>query len=94
MRIHCHPVTCSPPIFKIIEGRETAFDSFPLKKPTPTVKYYADTAILIIIEGQLYVFQRFSSSELVLKSVENRFMTLNYYENGSRSSTETMLQFS
>jgi hypothetical protein len=35
------------------------------------------TAILIIIEGQLQGFQRFSSSRLVQISVENR------YENGS-----------
>jgi hypothetical protein len=41
------------------------------------------TAILIIIEGQLQVFQRFSSSKLVLKAVESCFVALNYYENGS-----------
>jgi hypothetical protein len=39
------------------------------------------TAILIIIEFQ--VFQRFSSSKLVLKIVESCFLALNYYENGS-----------
>ncbi len=42
-----------------------------------------DTAILIIIEGQFQVSQRFSSSNLVLKTVESCFMALNYYENGS-----------
>jgi hypothetical protein len=47
------------------------------------------TAILIIIEGQLQVFQRFSSSKLVLKTVESCFMALNYCGNGS-----TVLSFS
>ncbi len=41
------------------------------------------TAILIIIEDRFQVFQRFSSSTLVLKTVGNRLATLNYYENGS-----------
>ncbi len=41
------------------------------------------TAILIIIEGQLQDFQRFSSSKPVLKTVESCFMALIYYENGS-----------
>ncbi len=36
-----------------------------------------------IIEGQFQVFQRFSSSTLVLKTVESCFVALNYYENGS-----------
>jgi hypothetical protein len=37
------------------------------------------TAIPIIIEGQFQAFQRFSSSKLVLKTVENRSTALNYY---------------
>jgi hypothetical protein len=41
------------------------------------------TAIPIIIEGQFQVFQRFSSSKLVLKTVESCFVALNYYGNGS-----------
>jgi hypothetical protein len=41
------------------------------------------TAILTIIEGQFQVFQRFTSSILVLKTVESRFAALNYYKNGS-----------
>jgi hypothetical protein len=41
------------------------------------------TAILIVIEGQFHAFQRFSSSKLVLKTVESRLAALNYYENGS-----------
>jgi hypothetical protein len=41
----------------------------------------ADTAIRTIIEGQ--VFQLFSGSQLVLKTVGSRFVVLNYYENGS-----------
>jgi hypothetical protein len=41
------------------------------------------TAILIITEGQFQVFQRFSSSKLVLKTVESCFVALNYYGNGS-----------
>jgi hypothetical protein len=51
------------------------------------------TAILIIIEGQLQVFQRFSSSKLVLKTGEGCFMALNHYGNGStgvHSSRETL----
>ncbi len=39
-------------------------------------------AILIIIEGQFQILQRFSSSKLILKSVKSRFAALNYYENG------------
>ncbi len=41
------------------------------------------TAIPIIIEGQFQVFQRFSSSKLVLKPVESCFAALDYYGNGS-----------
>jgi hypothetical protein len=41
------------------------------------------TAILIMTEGQFQIFQRFPSSNLVLKAVESRFAALNYYENGS-----------
>jgi hypothetical protein len=41
------------------------------------------TAIPIIIEGRFQAFQRFSSSKLVLKTVESCFMALNYYGNGS-----------
>jgi hypothetical protein len=41
------------------------------------------TAIPIIIEGRFQVFQRFSSSNLVLKAVERCFVALNYYGNGS-----------
>jgi hypothetical protein len=37
------------------------------------------TAILIIFEGRFQIFQRFSSSKLVLKTV----VALNYYENSS-----------
>ncbi len=44
------------------------------------------TAIPIIIEGQFQAFQRFSSSKLVLKTVESCFAALNYYGNGSRYS--------
>jgi hypothetical protein len=43
----------------------------------------AVTAISIIFEGQFQVFQRFSSSKLVLKTVKSRFSALNCYENGS-----------
>ena len=45
------------------------------------------TAILIIIEGHFQVFQRFSSSKLVLKTVGSRCMGLNYYENGSKNNS-------
>ena len=41
------------------------------------------TAILIMIEGQFQVFQRFSSSKLLLTTVKRHFVTLTYYENGS-----------
>jgi hypothetical protein len=43
-----------------------------------------NTAIVIIFEGgQFQVFQRFSSSKLVPKTVESCSVALNYYENGS-----------
>jgi hypothetical protein len=45
------------------------------------IRIFMYTAILIIIE----VSQRFSSSNLVLKTVESCSMALNYYENGSIS---------
>jgi hypothetical protein len=41
-----------------------------------------DTAILTIIEGQFQFFQRLSRSKLLLKTIEDRFTALNYYENG------------
>jgi hypothetical protein len=44
---------------------------------------YWITAILIIIEGQLQDFQRFSYRKLLLKAVASCFAALNYYENGS-----------
>ncbi len=47
------------------------------------VHYSIHTAIPIIIEGRFQVFQRFSSSKLVLKAVESCFVALNYYGNGS-----------
>jgi hypothetical protein len=37
------------------------------------------TAILIIIEGQFQAFQLYSSSKLVLETVESCFTALNYY---------------
>jgi hypothetical protein len=46
-------------------------------------KHVVCTAIPIIIEGRFQVFQRFSSSKLVLKTVESCFVALNYYGNGS-----------
>jgi hypothetical protein len=45
----------------------------------------AHTAITIMIEGRFQVFQQFSSSKLVLKTVESCFAALNYYGNGSRT---------
>jgi hypothetical protein len=39
-------------------------------------------AILIICGSQFQVFQRFSSTSLVLKTVESCFVALNHYENG------------
>ncbi len=45
---------------------------------------YAYTAIPIIIEGQFQGFQRFSSSKLVLQTVESCFAALNYSGNGSK----------
>ncbi len=44
------------------------------------------TAILNTMEGLFQVFQRFSSSKLVLKTVGSRFAALNCYEHGSRTS--------
>jgi hypothetical protein len=48
-----------------------------------SMAYYFTTAILIIFEGRFQVFQRFCSSKLVPKTVESRFVALNYYENVS-----------
>jgi hypothetical protein len=48
------------------------------------------TAILIIIEGQFQLFQRLSSSKLVLRTVDNRFEALNHYENGSIGRTPAL----
>jgi hypothetical protein len=45
--------------------------------------FVTHTAILRIIEGQFQASQRFSSSKLVLETVESCFTALNYYENGS-----------
>jgi hypothetical protein len=42
-----------------------------------------NTAIPIIIEGRFQVFQKISSSKMVLKTVESCFVALNYYGNGS-----------
>jgi hypothetical protein len=42
----------------------------------------------MIIEGQFQAFQRFSSSKLVLKTVESCFAAPNYYENGSKGIRE------
>jgi hypothetical protein len=39
------------------------------------------TAILIIMEGQFQLFQRFSGNKLVPRTVESRFEALYYYEN-------------
>ncbi len=50
------------------------------------IHIYKHTAMPIIIEGRFQVFQRFSSSKLVLKTVESCFVTLNYYGNGSTCS--------
>ncbi len=41
------------------------------------------TAIPIIIEGRFQNFQRFSSGNLVLITVESCFVALNHYGNGS-----------
>jgi hypothetical protein len=45
--------------------------------------YIYGTAISTIFEGRFQVFQRFSRSKLVLKTVKSRFVALNYYGNGS-----------
>jgi hypothetical protein len=50
------------------------------------IRYY--TAILVIIEVQFQVSQRFSSSKLVLKIVESCFVSLNDYENGNKTKPE------
>ncbi len=49
------------------------------------------TAILIIIEGQFQVFQRFFRRKLVLRTVESCLVALNHYENGSRRNTYTYI---
>jgi hypothetical protein len=47
--------------------------------------------ILTIFECQFQVFQRFSSSKLVLKTVESCFATLKYYGNGNNTPMCRML---
>ncbi len=49
----------------------------------PYIHMITHTAMPIIIEGRFQVFQQFSSSKLVLKTVESCFVALNYYGNGS-----------
>jgi hypothetical protein len=48
---------------------------------TPSLKTSA--GVFKIIEGQFPDFQRFSSSKLVLKTVETPFPALNYFEDAS-----------
>ncbi len=55
------------------------------------VKLIIVTRILIIIEGQSQVFQRFFSSKLVLNTVTNHFAALNYYQNGNSTLTFSFL---
>jgi hypothetical protein len=50
------------------------------------------TAVLIIIEGHFQIFQRFSSSKLVLKTVKSCFAALNCYENGSSGEAVPILR--
>ncbi len=90
---HASTVLSCTIICKLIEGSVTVFNGsyypFTTREPSKAVKltihYYASgsTAIPIIIEGSFQVFQRFSSSKLVLKTVESCFVALNYYGNGS-----------
>jgi hypothetical protein len=50
------------------------------RSPLYKVDYFYRTALLLIIfECQFQMFQRFSSSNLVLKPVKSRFLALNYY---------------
>jgi hypothetical protein len=49
------------------------------------------TAILTITVGQFQVFQRYSSSKMVQRTVESRFEALKYYENGSMQITKPCL---
>ncbi len=43
------------------------------------------TVILIIIQGQFEIFQRFSSGKLVLATIDSCFVAPNYYGNGSNT---------
>ncbi len=54
-----------------------------------SLEQQTSTDIPIIIEGQFQVLQRFSSSKLVLKTVESCFVALNYYGNGSTQTCVT-----
>jgi hypothetical protein len=56
------------------------------------ISHRKSTAILKIIEGQFKIFQRFPSSKLVLKAVENCFVALNQHENGSNTVARTGLE--
>jgi hypothetical protein len=57
-----------------------------MKAASAALKTHTRTAIPMIIEGQFQVFQRFSSSKPVLKTVESCFVALNYDGNGSTKS--------
>ncbi len=48
------------------------------------LNYFANgrTAILIIIEGQFQIFQRFSSTKLVLRAVKTCYVALNCFAYG------------
>ena len=62
---------------------ETETQTQAARIPESKTETHKATAFLIILEGQFQVFQRFSSSKLVLETVESCFMALNYHENGS-----------
>ncbi len=74
-----NPVHYEPVIHTYIHAYIHTY-TIPVLQHTHT---HYDTAIPIIIEGQFQVFQRFSCSKLVLKTVESCFVAFNYYGNGS-----------
>jgi hypothetical protein len=78
--LHTYTYTLRTGIYRFIQHHTSLW----LIMCCPIFKGVFCTAILMIIEGQFQVIQRLSSSKLVLKTVDSRFVALNYYENGSK----------
>jgi hypothetical protein len=68
--------------FFLCVNAHVTFDPYTSSDPYACSGLTPDPALLIIFEGQFQIFQRHSSSKLVLKTVESCLTILTYYENG------------